>query len=132
MIIFSLDVQRRLIQIKVYHKFFYSVWKEMTHKPSKAKQMWKSFSPVFMLLVQLASISYFYSMWRLEDIIFYKSLSLPWGSLQPPCSCVVWNKWFEISVYFNFYLHNTNTKVKVQCRYQSSKMKFSYTILKTL
>ena len=62
-----------------------------------------------MLLVQLASINYFYSMWQLEDSVFYKSLSLPWGSFQPACSCIRWNKWLEISHCLIFYLRNTNT-----------------------
>ena len=51
----------------------------------------------------LRSIRYFYSMWQLEDNVFYK-ISLP-------CSCVMF-KWFEISPHFNFYLRNTNTKAK--------------------
>ena len=67
---------------------------------------------------------------QLEDNVFYKSLSLPWGSFQPQYTCVVWNKWFEISPYFNFYLHYSKTKVKYYgaslCKYQSSKMKLSY------
>ena len=62
-----------------------------------------------MSLVQLASINYFYSMWQLEDNVFYDSLSLPWGSFQSSC-CFVWNKWFEKRPYFNFYLHNTKLK----------------------
>ena len=86
----------------------------------------KPFSLVYMLSAQLALINSFYSMWQLEDNVSYKSLLLPWGSFQPPCSCVVWNTRFEISPYFNFYLHNTNTKVKAQCKYQSSKIKLSY------
>ena len=67
-------------------------------------------------------------MWQKDDNFFYKSLSLPWVTFQPPCSCVVWNKWFKMSPYFNFYIHNTNTKVKEQCKYQSSKMKTLYTM----
>ena len=58
-------------------------------------------------------------MWQMDYNFFYKSLSLPWVTFQPPHSCVVWNKWFKMSLYFNFYLHNTNTKVKVQCKYQN-------------
>ena len=34
--------------------------------------------------------------------------------------------------YFNFYLDYRNTKVKIQCKYQSSKLKLSYTILTAL
>ena len=85
-----------------------------------------------MLLIQLASTNCFYSMWQLNDDVFYKSLSLPWDSFQPPCSRIIWNKWFEISPYFNSYFYNTNTKVKVQCKYQSSKMRNSHIVLKTL
>ena len=47
-----------------------------------------------LLLVRLASINYFCSMWQLEDNVFHICLSLPWGSIRPPCSAV-WNKWFE-------------------------------------
>ena len=71
----------------------------------------------------------FYSMWQLEGNVFHKSLSLPWSFFQPQCSCVVWNKWFEISRYFNFYLHYAKSKVKIQCKYQSFKMKLWYTTL---
>ena len=46
---------------QVYYKFFDSVWKEMTHKHLKV--LWKIFSPLCMLLVQLASINVYYSMW---------------------------------------------------------------------
>ena len=119
--------KRRLIQTKVYNRFFYSVWKETTHKPSKVEQLRKTFSPVCMLLVQLAAINYFYSMWQLKDNVFLQKFIVTLRLFHPPRSCVVWNKWFEISPYFNLYLRNTNTKVKVQCKYQSSKMKLSYT-----
>ena len=29
--------------------------------------------------------------------------------------------------FINFYLHNTSTEVKAQCKYKSSKMKLPYT-----
>ena len=89
----------------------------------------KTFSPVCLLLVQLASINHFYSMRQQEDNVSCKSLSLPWGYFQPPCSWTVWNKRFKISPYFNFYLHYTNTKVKVQCKYiiaNTMQMKLIY------
>ena len=60
--------------------------------------------------------------WRLEENV----LSLNWGSFQLLCSCVAWNKWLEISPCFNFYPHNTNTKVKVKCKYQSFKVTLIY------
>ena len=45
--------------------------KERTQKPSKVAAS-KNFSPVCMLLIQLASINVFYSMWGLEVIVFIK------------------------------------------------------------
>ena len=53
---------------------FYSVWKETTHKPLKVAAA-KPFSPVYMLLVQLASMSIFilYDNWKtLLFIIVYR------------------------------------------------------------
>ena len=115
---------------QVYYKFFYSVWKNNS-QTFKSIATAKNLSPVCMFLVQVASINYFYSIWQLEDNVFKSSL-LSWGSFQPPCSCVAWNEWCKISPCFNFYLHNTNTKIKVQCKYQSSIIKLSNTKLKTL
>ena len=111
----SLEVQRRLIQTKYTTGF---TLKRNDSQTFKSIAIAKNFSSVCMLLVQLASINYFYSVWQLEDNDFYKSLSLPWGSFQLPCSYVVWKQWFEIILYFNFHFHHTNTKVKVQCKYQ--------------
>ena len=31
------------------------------------------------------------------------------SSLQSPCSCALWNKWFEKSLFCFFYLHNNNS-----------------------
>ena len=80
------------------------------------KQLWKTFSPVCMLLAQIASENVFYSMWVLENIVFYKGVCFFYncylvGFFQPPCSCFLWNKWFERNPYFDFYVQNTNTKV---------------------
>ena len=55
-----LEMQKRLKQTKVYHAFSYFVWKETTHKPVKVAA---AISPVCMLLVQLASMNVFHSMW---------------------------------------------------------------------
>ena len=62
LVFFPLEMQGTLIQTKVYHTFFHFVWKETTHKPLKVAAA-KPFSPVCMLLVQLASMNVFYSMW---------------------------------------------------------------------
>ena len=62
-------IQKRLKQTKVYQK----KRKETTLKPLKVAAA-KPFLPVFMLLVQLASMN----ICLLEDIIFQKGLSLSW------------------------------------------------------
>ena len=49
LILFSLGIQRRLMQTKVYHKRFYSVWKETYHKPLKVAVAKKHFSSVHII-----------------------------------------------------------------------------------
>ena len=124
----SLEVQRRLIQTKYTTGF---TLKRNDSQTFKSIAIAKNFSSVCMLLVQLASINYFYSVWQLEDNDFYKSLSLPWGSFQLPCSYVVWKQWFEIILYFNFHSTILIPKSKYNAN-TSYNMKFSYTIPKTL
>ena len=70
-------MQKTLEQIKAYHAFSYFAWNETTHKPLKW-QVQKPFSPVCMLLVQIASMNVFYSMSLLEDNTFYEKLTLLW------------------------------------------------------
>ena len=41
--------QKRLIQTKVYYKFFYSVWKETSHKPLKTTAAKKSFPSMYII-----------------------------------------------------------------------------------
>ena len=91
----------------------------------------KPFLQFCMLLLQFTSIHGFYSMWELEGIVFYKRLSLSWGSLQLPSSCFLSNKWFERSPYFIFLSPQQSTMPIPEWKVskQSSKMKFSYIIL---
>ena len=72
---FSLKMQKSLMQTKVYNKFFFSVGKDTTHKPSEVMQQ-KTISLGYMLLGQLASIDTFYSMQRPEGIVFMRFFSL--------------------------------------------------------
>ena len=58
----SLEVQKIVIQNNYTTSLFYSFWKERTPKPSK-QQLQKYFSPLCMLLLQLALINGFCSMW---------------------------------------------------------------------
>ena len=57
----SLEMHRRLIQTKAYYKFVGSDRNETTYKLSKEAAA-RTFSPVRMLLVKLASKNVFYSM----------------------------------------------------------------------
>ena len=55
------EMKERLIQTKVHYKFFLLVQIGTTHKHSKVAAI-KSFSPMCMLWMQLASINIFYYM----------------------------------------------------------------------
>ena len=52
-------MEARLKQTKVYHTFFYFVWKEKTHKPLKVAAAKTIFSSVRVLMVQLAWMNSF-------------------------------------------------------------------------
>ena len=42
-------MQRRLVQVKVYYKFCYSVWKETFHEPLNVAAAKKSFPSVYII-----------------------------------------------------------------------------------
>ena len=62
---------------------------------------------------------FFYSIWQVEDIIFYTRLWLFWDLYQPPCYCVFWNKCFEKSPPFQSVIFT----ITLQCCYQRDKIK---------
>ena len=76
-VFFPLEMQKRIEQTKVYHAFSHFIWKETTHKHLKVAAA-RTLFPVCMLLLQLASMSVFYSTWYLKEIVFHESLSLLW------------------------------------------------------
>lgn len=86
--------------------------------------MHKKFSPVFVLLVQLALLNVFYSKWCLEDIIFYTSLSVLWIFLPAPFSYSFWKKFFDRSRFFK----SVFTLITSQCEYERSKIKLFYAL----
>lgn len=64
-------MQRRLVQTKVATRFFYSVWKEATHKPLKINAAKNPFSSLFFIdTIRFDECFVFYVI--LEDIIFIK------------------------------------------------------------
>ena len=71
-------MQKWLKQTKVYDAFFYFAWKEMTQKPLKVAVVETLFSRVY--VIGTAFFAFFdecvYFLWYLQDITFYKSLSI--------------------------------------------------------
>ena len=112
LVIPSPEIETRPTQNKVHYKFFHSVWIEEIHKPWKVTAA-KNFSPVCMLWIKLASKNVFYSMWLLEDTIFYKSFRY-FKIFHPPCCCFLWDKCSEKSLYFTFVCPQFST-ITVQC-----------------
>ena len=60
LVLFSLKIQRTLIQAKHNTSFFTLSEKKRLTKPLKVATVQKTFSPVGVLLLQLASINVFY------------------------------------------------------------------------
>ena len=87
-VFFSLEMQRKLLQTKVYYKLCYSVWKETSHKlltVSTAKKVFpKSVYHWYNLLRWLLFIPYHSFVWQVCCSLVKLS-----------CCCFLWNKWFE-------------------------------------
>ena len=129
MVFFSLKIQRRLWQTRVYCNFFYCL-KRSVSQTFKNIGTGKMFSPLCMLLAQLALINVFIPCdnWK---IFFFskKQLVFTVRFFQPPCSFFLslnQVNWKNSVFCFFFYLHNTNIKIKVQCKHPSSKMKLPH------
>ena len=77
----TVEMQKTLIQSKLCYKFFYCVWKRITHKSSKVAAAKQLFSSVCLCVIGECRFQrmFFYSIWYLEDISFHKCLSLPWS-----------------------------------------------------
>ena len=86
--------------------FFTPSGKETLTSLRKLK-LQKTFSPVCTLLVELASMIVFYSIWWMEGINFYKSLSLVLFFFsfffQLLCYCFLWKNCFKRSPYFTLF-----------------------------
>ena len=94
----SQEMQRKLLQTKLYYKFFYSVLKEASHKPSKkraARLFPKSVCYWYSLLRWMIFVPY--DNWK--TYFLYKSIVTP-GSFATPCCCILWNNCFYRSPYF--------------------------------
>ena len=112
-------MQKRLIQTKVSYKLFYSLWKETSHKPLKVAAAKKSFQSVYIIDTTCFDECFLFYMVT-GSSIFYTNLSLPCGLVQPPCCCVLWNKYFQRSPHF---MSVISTIIFQWCQYQRFKTK---------
>ena len=95
----SREMQRKLMQTKVYYKLSLSSLKRsilQTFNSSSCKKVFPS-----VLIIDTTCFDECFS-FRLitANSIFYTILSLPRGLVQPPCCCVLSNKCFERSPHF--------------------------------
>ena len=88
------------------------------------------FSPLCMLLAQLALINVFIPCDNWKIFFFFKKTACLYSKVFS--TAMFFLSFFESSelkelrILFFFYLHNTNIKIKVQCKHQSSKMKLPH------
>ena len=109
---------------QIYYKFFYSAWREATHKPSKVATAKKIFSIVF-VIVTTNFDKCFHSMWQLEDIVFNKSLSIPPGLFN--CHVLALFETNDLKeVRFFFYLRNKSTMLIAKWKVQKWNSRKSY------
>ena len=109
---------------KVYYKIFYCVWKETSFKKPSKLATAKTFSPVCMLLIQLASVKVYYS----KTFFFYKRFLIPWGLFNRHVLALFETSDLKEVIVLFFYLHNTST-VLIKTKIKSSKIKFLYIVL---
>ena len=107
----SLGIQRRVIQTNYTTRFLYSVWLETTHKPSNVATAKNFFSSMYVIVTNCFDKHFLFHVITGRHC-FHQSLSLFWGSFQPPFSCFLWKKWFKRSPCFIFCLHNNNAMLK--------------------
>ena len=102
---------------QVYYKFFYTVWKEMAHKPSKLLTTKYFFSSVYFIVTTCFDKCFLFHVITRRHIVFHKSLPIYWGLFNRHAFAI-----FETSPYFISDLHNKSTVVIPKMK--SSKMKF--------
>ena len=84
----SREMQRRLIQTKVYYNLFYSVSKEASHKPLKVAGAKKSFPRVFIIDTTCFDECFLFYVITGKSM-FYTNLTLPRDLTPPPCYWVL-------------------------------------------
>ena len=115
-------MQGRLRQTKVYHRLFCSVSKEASHNALKVAAAKKSFPSVFIIDTTCFD-EYFLFYVITGNRIFYTNLTLPRGSVPPPCCWILWNECFERSPHFTSVI---STIILQWCLYQRFKIKLLF------
>ena len=87
-----------------------------------------------MLLMKLALMNVFYSIWLLQDIIFHKKFwNLIWGFFQPPSCCFAEDSFNHHVVhstpYFIHYAHNNSTMLIAMFQYKAIAFHTSWIFL---
>ena len=106
----SRERQKRPIQIKVYYKLFYSVWKETSHKPLKVTTAKNNFPSMYIIDKACFNLCFLFHVITGRHYFLRK-----FGSNQrfgaTLCCCVPWHKCFETGLHFM----SAISKVTLQC-----------------
>ena len=102
--------QIRLIQIKVYYKFFYSVWKETSHKPLKVTTAKNTFPNMYIIDRTCFDLCFLFHVITGKHYFLRKfSSTQRFGAIA--MFCVLWHKCFEAGLHFM----SAISKVTLQC-----------------
>ena len=129
MIFSSLKMQRRLTQTKVYYKHFYSAWKETSHKPLKVAATKKSFSKVYISLIQLASTCFLFHVITGRHHFSHKFIVTQRFSTSPMLLRFLEQVFWKKSAFYIRYLHNNITMLLI--RKVQNKTSTSYMFLRS-
>ena len=120
-----LEMQKWLEQAKIYHAFFYFVWKETTHKPLKVAPAKTLFSSVYVIGTTCFNECFsFYVITRRHCFSWKINVTLRFflsAMLLLSLKQVSWMK-------FVFYLHNNNMML---IQKSSSKIKLNFLVFVT-
>ena len=100
----SLKNQRKLLQTKVWYKFF-TLSDNNDRQTFKSINCKKFFSSVYVVGTTCLD-KYVYIPCNITGR-YRCSLLLSYSFFQPPCFCFLWKKWFERSPYFKYWFYYT-------------------------
>ena len=114
------------MQTKVYRWFFYAIWKENTHKPSKVEAAKNVFSRLYVTGASCFDECFF----TLRDgwkVLFFIKVNCWYSAFfQPLCCCCLSNKCFERSSYFRLSSQvNNNNNLKSDSHLPKSFLLFA-------